>query len=110
MTDDYVAQLYRIVVGPCPECGDGRVKAVYDGKLTNVLCPTCGACWHGEVDGISRVDPAVCPGCDSRSVCVVARSHDRPASTASLTPALLEDQASTTRTVQKSDARVGSVA
>ena len=77
MEEDYLAQLYRMVVGPCPECGNGRVKAVSDGERTNVLCPACGACWHGGRDRITRVDPATCPKCESQSTCLLALGGER---------------------------------
>jgi uncharacterized protein (DUF983 family) len=45
------------LIGPCPQCGNGRFEAVSDGELTNLLCPGCGACWHAEVASVRRVDP-----------------------------------------------------
>jgi len=60
------------LVGPCPECGNGRLEAVTDGELTNLLCSACGACWHPEVALVHRVDPAACRGCSSRSLCRAA--------------------------------------
>ena len=61
--------LLASLVGPCPECGNGRFQAVSDGELTNLLCMRCGTCWHPEVSSVQRVDPAGCPGCASRPVC-----------------------------------------
>ena len=57
------------LIGPCPECGNGRFEAVSDGELSNLLCMNCGACWHPEVSLVQRVDPAGCAGCASRQVC-----------------------------------------
>ena len=57
------------LIGPCPQCGNGRFEAVSDGDLTNLLCPGCGACWHAEVALVQRVDPPAGPGYQSQSVC-----------------------------------------
>jgi hypothetical protein len=61
------------VVGPCPICGNGRLRAVFDGELTNFLCIQCKACWHGDLTWVRRVEPATCPGCPSQPVCLAAR-------------------------------------
>jgi len=61
------------LIGPCPECGNGRLEAVFDGETSNLLCRSCGNCWHSELSWVQRVDPATCPGCASRNVCVAAR-------------------------------------
>jgi len=58
-------------IGPCPECGHA-LRVVTDGEMANLLCPTCGACWHDELSWIHRVDPATCPGCSLRGVCRLA--------------------------------------
>lgn len=63
----------HLLVGPCPECHEGRLRAVHDGEVTNFLCPACGSCWHAELDWVARVDPETCPGCSSRSLCEAAR-------------------------------------
>jgi hypothetical protein len=60
------------LVGPCPQCGNGRLRAVSDGEATNFLCPDCGACWHPELDWVARVDPLTCPGCEHRARCLAA--------------------------------------
>lgn len=60
------------LVGPCPDCGNGRLIAVTDGELVNFLCPGCGACWHPELDWVHRVNPDTCPGCIHRDVCQAA--------------------------------------
>ncbi len=65
---DTSAQLARLV-GPCPQCGNGRLMAVSDGELTNMLCTECGACWHPEMERVHRVDPQICPGCAARAAC-----------------------------------------
>ena len=59
-----------LLVGPCPDCDNGRLEAVTDREMTNFLCGECGACWHPELDWVHRVDPATCPGCPERSVCL----------------------------------------
>ena len=63
------ATLLASLVGPCPECGNGRLETVFDGALTNLLCRECRACWHPEVALVHRVDPLGCAGCGSRSIC-----------------------------------------
>ena len=62
-----------LLIGPCPECGNGRLRAVSDGEATNFLCGACGNCWHAELDWVSRVNPATCPGCPARTVCLAAQ-------------------------------------
>lgn len=71
--NDNTVSLLAALVGPCPECGDGRLEAVFDGEGTNFLCRSCGCCWHPELDWVSRVNPATCPGCAGRDVCTAAR-------------------------------------
>jgi len=61
------------LIGPCPECGNGRLSAVSDGELTNFICRTCGSCWHPELDWVHRVNPATCPGCSQREICLSPR-------------------------------------
>jgi hypothetical protein len=61
-------------IGPCPECGHA-LRAVFDGESVNLLCPTCGACWHDELGWLHRVRPETCPGCSLRGIC---RAADRP--------------------------------
>lgn len=62
-----------MLVGPCPERGNGRLQPVADGEQTNFLCATCGKCWHPELEWVSRVNPQTCPGCPSSAVCLGAR-------------------------------------
>lgn len=59
-------------IGPCPECGRA-LRAVFDGETTNLLCMTCGICWHDELGWIDRVDPRTCPGCSLHGVCAGAQ-------------------------------------
>ena len=70
---DENTHLLSCLIGPCPECQNGRLEAVSDGDLTNFVCHTCGTCWHPELDWVERVDPATCPGCPSSEVCLAAR-------------------------------------
>ena len=57
------------LVGPCPECHEGKLQANFDGEQTNFLCRSCGLCWHPELDWVSRVNPSTCPGCPERDIC-----------------------------------------
>jgi|GEM_PF-3160946 len=69
------------LMGPCPECANGVLQAVSDGELTNFLCSSCGHCWHAELGWTHRIDPATCPGCDSKQVCLTAAgSYGQPIS------------------------------
>lgn len=62
------------LLGPCPECGNGRMEAVLDDDgTTNFLCRGCGCCWHAELEWSRLVDPLTCPGCSARRVCEAAR-------------------------------------
>ena len=67
------ATILASLIGPCPACGNGRLRPVSDGELANFLCETCGACWHAERDRVSQVDASTCPGCAHRSICLAAR-------------------------------------
>lgn len=67
------------MVGPCPRCGGRELKTVSPGAgAKNVLCRTCGACWHRKIQGIDRVDPERCPGCGFRKVCFAALAESSP--------------------------------
>lgn len=70
--DDNLRSL-SLLVGPCPECGNGRLQTVHDGEATNFLCLACGNCWHPELEWVNRVNPATCPGCPSSAICEGAR-------------------------------------
>ena len=41
----------------CPNCGSGQLESEFDGEFTNFRCRACGACWHWELNYISRVSP-----------------------------------------------------
>ena len=58
----------------CPGCGSERTVWVRAGSQDNLLCKTCGACWHsGPADGpATRVNAAACAGCGLRAVCSAA--------------------------------------
>ena len=69
MTNNPLARLAHLI-GPCPECGNGRLQAVVDKEgTTNFVCRECGGCWHAELEWSCRVDPLTCPGCPARDVC-----------------------------------------
>jgi tRNA(Ile2) C34 agmatinyltransferase TiaS len=58
------------LVGPCPDCGNGRMTAAVDVEgTTNFRCRECGTCLHAELEWIRRVDPESCAGCDARAAC-----------------------------------------
>ena len=62
------------LIGPCPECGNGRMVEVIDSEgVPNTLCRECGNCWHSELDWSRRVAPSKCPGCASRAICESTR-------------------------------------
>jgi hypothetical protein len=63
-------KLLAALIGPCPTCGNGRLRAVFDGEQTNFHCTDCRACWHGEVAFVHRVDPGTCAGCPAHASCV----------------------------------------
>ncbi len=78
---DTTEHLLACLMGPCPECGNGILDVVSDGELTNFLCAKCGNCWHAELDWTHRIDPATCPGCGAREVCLAApRPYGEPIS------------------------------
>lgn len=58
----------------CPGCGSAHTVWVSTGAQDNLLCKTCGVCWHTAVPGRDeRVDVQACPGCEFRDVCAAAR-------------------------------------
>ncbi len=77
--DDTSTRLLAGLVGPCPECNNGTLQAVFDGERTNFVCHNCGRCWHPELDWVSLVDPTTCPGCSQRATCRGARERYGPA-------------------------------
>ncbi len=78
MTDNPLVRLSHLI-GPCPECGNGRLEAVVDDSgTTNFLCRDCGNCWHAELEWSCRVDPRTCPGCPARDLCATAHRATTP--------------------------------
>jgi hypothetical protein len=70
-------------IGPCPACGSEPLRAVSDGRGTNFLCESCGACWFFTMGWLARVDPFTCPGCSESQLHVcrareLARGADTP--------------------------------
>jgi DNA-directed RNA polymerase subunit RPC12/RpoP len=62
----------------CPGCGSSitrPVNAAAPGNppRDNLLCTTCGTCWHLTPAGAERVDPRQCPGCSLRRICTAAQ-------------------------------------
>ena len=56
----------------CPGCGSSHTAWVDTVAQDNLLCKTCGACWHQAAGHVDRVDPQQCPGCSLRRICAVA--------------------------------------
>lgn len=56
----------------CPGCGSTHTTAVSTLTQHNVLCKTCGSCWHLAEGSAERVSPRQCPGCALRRICVAA--------------------------------------
>ncbi len=56
----------------CPGCGSSHTAWVDTVAQDNVLCRTCGACWHPAAGHLERVSPQRCPGCALRRVCLAA--------------------------------------
>ena len=56
----------------CRGCGSSHTTWVAAAAQRNVLCKTCGACWHPAAGRIDRVDPRQCPGCSLRRICRAA--------------------------------------
>jgi hypothetical protein len=77
--DDTRLRLLAGLVGPCPECNNGILQAVFDGERTNFLCRNCGRCWHPELAWVTRVDPGTCPRCTAKATCLAARDRYGPA-------------------------------
>jgi hypothetical protein len=72
MTDNRLLGL-ALLLGPCAECGNGRLEAVVDDVgTTNFLCRECGSCWHTEPKWSRRVISLACPGCPDRTACASA--------------------------------------
>ena len=80
----HLAQL----IGPCPECGNGRLQEVVDGEgTTNLLCRGCGGCWHVGFEWSRRVEPLTCAGCNDRDVCQASRGYELVTVSGDMTPA-----------------------
>ncbi|PVZ06325.1 hypothetical protein [Actinomycetospora cinnamomea] len=60
----------------CPSCGHEPLRPVADGDRSNLLCWSCGRCWHVEMNWTSRVDPHACGTCTQQEACL--RLVDRP--------------------------------
>ena len=58
------------ILDRCPGCASECLYRVYSGERVNFLCPTCSRCWALGADGVARVDPMRCPGCEWRSTCL----------------------------------------
>lgn len=57
----------------CPGCITGQLHRVRSSGVVRLLCERCGACWLPLTDRALRMNPAVCPGCESRGRCVPYR-------------------------------------
>jgi DNA-directed RNA polymerase subunit RPC12/RpoP len=60
----------------CPGCGSSFTRPVSAAPGSplrgNLLCTTCGTCWHPTPAGARRADPRQCPGCSLRRICTAA--------------------------------------
>ncbi len=56
----------------CPGCGSTHTATVSTRAQDNLLCKTCGSCWHPAAGGGKRVSPRQCPGCSLRRICEAA--------------------------------------
>lgn len=56
----------------CPGCGSGHTMPVVAAGQRNMLCTTCGTCWHLTGAAPVRVHSEVCPGCPQRAICQAA--------------------------------------
>ncbi len=57
----------------CPGCGSSYTTKVATAAGDNLLCKTCGTCWHTGFGPAARVDVRQCPGCSLRRVCTAAQ-------------------------------------
>lgn len=57
----------------CPGCDSRFATWVTAGAQPNLLCLTCGACWHASAGQWQRVSMRDCPGCDYQAVCLAAQ-------------------------------------
>ncbi len=64
--------VFSATAARCPGCGSTRTARVSAPAQENLLCKTCGSCWHPVAGGVERVSPRQCPGCGLRRVCLAA--------------------------------------
>jgi len=78
--NEFDAHQLALLVGPCPACGSGQLRAVQPAgeSLYNFLCLDCRHCWHAELDWVARVDRTKCTGCPSQSLCAPGHRADHP--------------------------------
>jgi DNA-directed RNA polymerase subunit RPC12/RpoP len=54
----------------CPACKSGDTCWIAnDQNQYNYLCEACGRCWTVGDEGVTRVNPISCPGCEHRDAC-----------------------------------------
>lgn len=58
----------------CPGCGSSHTTWVAAAAADNLLCKTCGTCWHGSDGRNVRVDVRACPGCALQAICLAAQN------------------------------------
>lgn len=56
----------------CPRCDSPYVTDVHTPTQQNLLCMSCGACWHRTAGQWQRVLMRDCEGCDHQAVCLAA--------------------------------------
>jgi hypothetical protein len=57
----------------CPGCGSNYATWVSTATAENLLCLTCGACWHAAAGHWARVSMRDCAGCEYQAVCLAAQ-------------------------------------
>lgn len=57
----------------CPGCGSAHTTPAHTPLQDNVLCKTCGTCWHLASGSTERIDPHECPGCSWQRICIAAQ-------------------------------------
>lgn len=73
MTADLMeAPEFAITGTRCPGCGSTHTARVTTRAQHNLLCKTCGSCWHPVTGGPERISPRQCPGCGLRRICQAA--------------------------------------
>jgi len=75
MTPDLTDQLGPVgSAANCPGCGSEYAIWVTAGTQDNLLCLTCGRCWHQSPgQPPARVQMRDCAGCEYQSVCLAAQ-------------------------------------